>query len=236
MTVDLSNSYLTGSKAYLEIMSSFPPIIDQSLLSITASRTAKNPLVRNYVFYSDVDTLTPLIKATEQSWEPKFSGKISYLFLSNVLKSLRKSMIAWKLRREQERVRQAKFDTDEEAMSYGWHIVEITVRGVRMMTSAEKSATTFVPNITSPPGPVPTAITATTYTMNFPLTPAHVPDLERGTASNVVTPLAADRRARSSSSLHKSKSIRQKVNMNTKKIDEYMPSTSVEVILEDRYV
>jgi hypothetical protein len=51
-----------------------------------------------YVFYNDVDTLTPFMDAEEFTWEPKYAAKIPLLFLENFTASLIRSTYSWNLR------------------------------------------------------------------------------------------------------------------------------------------
>lgn len=245
MCQEIRSEYCPGMKAYFEVIEPIPKLFNDELFPVVARKSDQNPLYQNYVFYSEQDTLTPLLKVTEQSWEPKFSGMVSLLFMENFLTSLKKSMSAWKRRKEQERIRQARFISDSEALDYGWYVVEITVRGARLSTGVDKAATSFVPQITASPGVVNNVV----YTISYPLTTDHVSDLDLGSSFAATVSLAAsasvDRRSSRSLSrgggrggrgLERSSSgLGKKVYAPAKKYDDFMPSTFVDISLDDRY-
>ena len=130
--VPLESEYCIASKAYLDIIQPLPALLENTILPITSISNDKNPLMQNYVFYNEMDSITPYLDAKEQCWEPKFAASIPMAFFTNLQGSLERSIRAWENRAELERMRQGRFSSDAEALSSGWNIIDILVKGARI--------------------------------------------------------------------------------------------------------
>lgn len=148
---ELNSEFCPGSKAYIEISEPLQPALSDSCFRIrTFPRAAPlNPLKQRYVFYSDADPLSPIIDAEEIVWEPRFAATVAMLFLQSFTASLSRSIHSWNIRTDLERLRQGRFLSIQEAGTYGWQHVTVTVVAARIGTSKVRRERQLQPR--SPP-------------------------------------------------------------------------------------
>lgn len=156
--VPLESEYCIASKAYVDIIQPLPSLLENSIFPVTALPSEKNPLTQNYVFYNELDTITPYLDAKEQCWEPKFVASIPLVFLSNLQQSLERSIAAWEKRLELERMRQGRFTSDAEALACGWNIIDISIKAARI--GSTKSTIDRLNYIRQSNGSNPASVTA----------------------------------------------------------------------------
>eukprot|EP01034_Spumella_vulgaris_P028565 gene28565-35447_t len=248
LVAEMTSEHCPGPKAYIETVKPLSPILYERNFQITSQRVeAKNPLMQRYVFYNDIDTLTPYMDCEEYTWEPKYAAKIPLLFLENFTASLIRSTYSWNLRYELERMRQGRFHSMEEALRFGWHSVTITVHAARVGTSrahkertklvAQQLATAQQTAINSG-NPSAANLSLPIYTYYPPL----VSEDLNGDGSHSVSRESdayaqpADRTLSSATTtgLVVSSANKSFVSQwNTKKYDETAPSTFVEITIED---
>ena len=149
---ELISEYCPGSKAFVEIMTPMPNVLPDTAtvlpsteaaavekaetdflgFNITTKRSPQNPFKQRYVFYNEQDQYQPQIIAEESTWEPRFSAQIPALFMENLTSALMRSINAWNMRYELERKRQGRFRSLKEAITHGWHSVNVSVLEARI--------------------------------------------------------------------------------------------------------
>eukprot|EP00981_Chlorochromonas_danica_P002888 scaffold579_cov146-Ochromonas_danica.AAC.6 len=240
MSSEMSTEYCTGPRAYLQIIPHLPALIESTILPIAAPRRPKNPLSQRYVFYAELDPLTPYLDGDEQTWEPRFSGLLPVLFLSYYLSALERSIAAWQARQEAERLRQGRFHSDSEAFRYGWHKIEVTVRAARfgcMRILPRRQISASAP--------------AAAHLAHFPFGTDYFTELPPTFSSpsassessqpplgveNAHFELCSSPNARNARRVKKgsTRSAPRPANLAVKKVDESVPSSFVEISVEDR--
>jgi hypothetical protein len=237
--INLESEYCIASKAYVDIIQPLPPLLENRAFPVAASHTEKNPLTQNYVFYNELDSITPYLDAKEQSYEPKFVAPIPFVFLSNVQQSLEKSIDAWHQRYEIERKRQGRFISDTEALSFGWHVLDISVKGARIgSTKATIDRINYVrnqnnSNAASSASANQSQADPNIYVSHYPLS-EDFPD-DPSTGGFAIPPLTRSSSTRQAGGRKTQHSGFKFLGGSsaTKKIDESLPSTFIEIHVED---
>ena len=259
LIADMTSEHCSGSKAYVEVVKPLSPILYEPNFNIKSGRKDKlNPLTQRYVFYNEVDNLTPYIDAEENTWEPKYAAQVPLLFLENFTASLIRSTYSWNLRYELERMRQGRFHSMEEALKYGWHSVTITVHAARIGQSrAFKERTKQVQNqlIAAQQAAMASGNrNATAENISLPIYTIYTPfnvDLNSHSSSDYPAGAVRDSfrsSAHNASSAHErtqstattASALGGKKDLvsqwNTRKYDDTSPSTFVEISIENRLV
>jgi hypothetical protein len=93
-----------------------------------------NPMVSQYVYYEDDKVINsspkvsvPIVHMNEMVFEPKRLTDIPVMLFENYSDALARSLRAWRTRRQLEVMRQGFFKSKEDANSYGWHNIRVTV-------------------------------------------------------------------------------------------------------------
>ena len=235
--ISLDSDYCIAAKAYVDIVQPLPPLLSNESFPVAASHTEKNPLTQNYVFYNELDSITPYLDAKEQCWEPKFVAPIPYVFLSNFQSSLERSISAWEGRYELERMRQGRFISDTEALNSGWHILDVQVITARIgSTKATIDRINLMrsQNNQVPTGPVnPPAAEGkgnnSVFLSYYPLTEDY-PDNTPAAAPSQLPRSDSQRQGRRTGH---SSGFKFLGSSSAKKVDENLPSTYVELYIED---
>lgn len=132
---EMNSEHCPGAKAYMEVIKAMPALLGEDTFCVTSMPKPHNPMRQQYVFYNSEDTLAPIVDVEEVVWEPRYTATVAAKFLDNCINSLDKSVQAWRLRCELERMRQGRFTSLEEALASGWHRVSVTVVAARIGTS-----------------------------------------------------------------------------------------------------
>jgi len=118
-------------------------LIGKKDVSNSASRkttsASPNPMAAPYVFYAPDDATpneckhrAPGVQVNEMVFEPKRLTHIPAMFFENYAGALKRSLGAWRTRRQLEGLRQGFFRNTEEAHSVNWHEVCISVVEARL--------------------------------------------------------------------------------------------------------
>ena len=156
----MNSDYCVGAKTIAEISPLFPPVLTSSALypmEPPVRGAHRSPLIQHFGFYSEEDITSPLVDCQELCWEPRLVYKLPILFLDNISERLVKSVMAWKVRAEMERMRQGRFKNEEEAFRNGWHVLKCTVIGTRFATSRSSECARH-PSATSAVASVPSKL------------------------------------------------------------------------------
>ena len=94
-----------------------------------------NPLYQRYVIYKESPSAEKMVDLEEYTVEPKFSAKVPFLFMDRFQSTLHRCIKFWNLRIDMEKIRQGRFQSINEAFSYGWHQLTVTVLAARVKTS-----------------------------------------------------------------------------------------------------
>ncbi len=243
MVVDMESEYCTAPKAYIDIVTSLPQLLENRIFPIISAPNEKNPLTQNYVFYNELDTLTPAVDAKEQCWEPKFSASIPLLFLANLSNALERSTTAWEKRFELERKRQGRFTLDSEALNCGWHVVDIVIHGARIGSTKATidrinymkglSSTVAVGAASSSSATAASNDNKTNYVLSLPIS-EDFPDIPSPVPSTT-TPSMTRENSRATRRTHMGSGFTKLLGGSlVKKVDDSTPSTYVEVFIEDK--
>jgi hypothetical protein len=264
--ISLESEYCIASKAYIDIIQPFPSLIESSFFSIVSSNTEKNPLNQNYVFYNEMDSITPFLDSKETAYEPKFVANIPLIFLTNLQASIERSIENWEKRLTLERMRQGRFLNDQEALEAGWHIIDINIKGARIGSTKStidrinymrnqnnpSSASSSVPSGTSSTmsasssAPSASSPDEMIYLSYYPLSDDYLDPASAASSAPgaVVTPASPQRQAsgllpqrRTQNSGYKgflsSSSSSATGNDRKQKVDDSLPSTFVDIFIED---
>lgn len=151
--IPMTSEYCKVAISYLEIISSFKPIIVTKELSVMAPKKLNNPMEQSYVFYEEVSdgkyvTTSPVVDVKEISSEPSQALTIPIKFLETFNESILRSMEAWKYRYQLERIRQGRFTSSTEASQYNWRQIKVKVIEAKIRYSdinPTNSNITFIP-------------------------------------------------------------------------------------------
>jgi hypothetical protein len=192
----------------------------------------------------------PVLDGREETWEPRHTATIPLIFMQTFQQSLHESITAWHARKELERLRQSRFSSVAEAHSYGWHAVRVQVQSARFRskvlnnndsllhyqsTSSESLSSTTSALTTNPaPPPVPGSAQLPFYQLHFPVSSQFFEPEE--TSQRISTQSVSASQKRPSSNLcapTTRKSIFGGNGIVVKKFDENMPSSYVEIYVQD---
>jgi len=121
-----------------------PTLIGKKDISNSASRKttslSPNPLATQYVFYAPDDATTatgaepraPTVQMNEMVFEPKRITQVPALYFENYADALKRSLGAWRTRRQLEGMRQGFFGDIGEAHAVNWHEVCVSVVEARL--------------------------------------------------------------------------------------------------------
>ena len=130
---EMFSEHCNNARANVLILNKINPVFINEDFSFVSSSKVKNPLEKEYVFYSSNHTTNshgfPALHAQEITVEPRLSTQVSLEFLKSMKSEMKRSSMAWKERYLLERMRQGKFKTTSEAFANGWQEIIITVKG-----------------------------------------------------------------------------------------------------------
>jgi hypothetical protein len=230
LTLNMQSEHVFGAKAYVEIIPPLRKIFVEEAMALTAPMKQLNPLYQKYVFYSEDDPTTPMVDVEEFAWEPRLAVKVSLLYLENVMNMLLESYQGWIERTLLEQMRQGRFETTEKALKNGWHEMKVSVQTARIkaVPNSNDSAQQLSPAVND-------KVIYVSYYPVFKNDESYVfSKREYRESVKNLEKLAEE----SFHSLKKGKGLHNTFdpfgrNMK-RKIDEFLPSTYVEITYESR--